>query len=226
MGFFDSVKSSVADAQLKAKEVHLSLNVVSGKSNLGMSGFSNTIVMRQNDANEIYFDTKPGDFFKIVGYKWDGPKYKTVTTSQEQGNAQGKTKSKGSLGGAVVGTLLLPGIGTAIGYSMGKKSKGNASYDKTGTIEENQVEDDGVASIQLRNIDTGNVITFGFTCNSKVDIDLQQFDLSLLPTSNTTVVENVSTQSDKIRLLKEYKALFDEGVISEEEFNAKKAELL
>ena len=49
-------------------------------------------------------------------------------------------------------------------------------------------------------------------------------------TNNTSQASSTSTdisfEQEKVKLLKEYKELFDSGVISEEEFNAKKASIL
>ncbi len=44
--------------------------------------------------------------------------------------------------------------------------------------------------------------------------------------TSSAVSANISSEQEKVKLLKEYKELFDSGVITEEEFNSKKASIL
>ena len=110
MGFTDSIKSAAAKIATQARETHVSVKITSGKNFLNLGAFSDTATIRQNSEGQIYFDKVDG-FFEIIDYQWDGPKYKTVSTSNTKESSKGKdkTKHKGGLGGAVIGTVLMPG---------------------------------------------------------------------------------------------------------------------
>ena len=225
-GLKNSLSNKADEIKVRAAEQHISLTVTAGKKNLNMNALSSSIVMRQNSNNQVYFDTMPGQFFILTDYTWEGPRYKTVSTSKEKGRSRSneKEKRKGGLGGAILGTVLMPGIGTAIGYAMTSKKvkKGRGRTRAKVVVDENQVEIMGNASIQLKNVVTQETFSFGFECNSKIDVELDNFDWS----NADADIEDIQSQADKIRLLKEYKELYDQNIISEEEFEQKKQELL
>lgn len=162
--FMDNVKT-------RSQEVHITLAITSGKKSLHMGMLASTITMRQNADGYIYFDTMPEEIFTLNDYSWEGPRYKNVTTTQEKGKHKDKTGRKGGLGAAAVGTLLMPGVGTAIGYAMGSKKVTKGKHKNNVVTDENQEEIDGTASIQLRNAKTGETFSFGFVCNTKINVD-------------------------------------------------------
>lgn len=208
------------------QEIHITLAITSGKKSLHMGMLASTITMRQNADGYIYFDTMPEEIFTLNDYSWEGPRYKNVTTTQEKGKYKDKTKRKGGLGAAAVGTLLMPGVGTAIGYATGSKKVTKGKHTNNVVTDENQEEIDGTASIQLKNVKTGETFSFGFVCNTKINVELDAFDWNNLPESQEQITQNVQSESDKIKLLKQYKDLLDSGIISQDEFNQKKRELL
>lgn len=217
--FMDNMKT-------RSAEPHITLTVTSGNQSLHMGIFSSTITMRQNSDGYIYFDTMPEELFTLNDYSWDGPQYKNVTTTQETGKHKDKTKRKGGLGAAAVGTLLFPGVGTAIGYAVGSK-KVTKGKNKTDIVtNENLEEIDSAASIQLKNIKTGETFSFGFKCNTNINVELDAFNWDNLPEIQEQSAQNVQSESDKISLLKQYKELLDSGIITQEEFDQKKQELL
>lgn len=227
MGLFDNKN--------KAGDISMTLEITAGKENLNMGFLSSKVKMSQNADRIVYFDSIPDQYFRFTDYTWDGPSYKMVTTSKESGKSKGKnkekTKRKGGLGGAVVGTMLLPGVGTAIGYMATskkvKKGKGKSEYNVNTVVDENQVETDNTATIQVANIDTGATFSIGIKCNSKINIDLDRFDWSDVEEEDEkSIGETRQIETDSIKLLKEYKELLDMGAITQEEFTRKKRELL
>ena len=227
MGLFDNKN--------KNGDISMTLEITAGKENLNMGFLSSRVKMAQNADKLVYFDSLPDKYFKLADYTWDGPTYKTVTTSKEKGKSKtkdkGKEKRKGGLGGAVVGTLLMPGVGTAIGYMATskkvKKGKGTTTTNVNTIVDENQVETDNTATIQVADAETGATFSIGIKCNSKINIDLDRFDWSDVNVEEETPIQEArQIESDAVKLLKEYKELLDMGVITQEEFDQKKKSLL
>ena len=104
-------------------DIGIELEVTVGQETLNLKRWTDRVQMFQREDGLVYFDSLPNQLFRLKDYRWDGPKYKTVTETTEKGKAKdrGKEKRKGGLGGAVVGTVLMPGVGTAIGYAMTSK---------------------------------------------------------------------------------------------------------
>lgn len=226
MGFMDKMKEAAANAQVRNKEHHISLTITSGKNELGLGMFSSGVVMRENADGLVYFDTLPDRFFALKGFEWDGPMYKDVVIENTKDKSKTKTKHKGGLGGAVVGTLLMPGIGTAIGYAATRKKVDNTKGNIQTVSNSSQEEVMSPATIELADVDTGSKIVFGFDCNTQISNELRNFNWSKKETSTVEVMQDVSNQQDKVTLLKQYKELLDSEIITQEEFEQKKKELL
>ena len=224
--------------QAKKEEPSMNLTVVSGQKALNLGMFSKTVTMKQDSEGRVYFNTMPGKLFYLNDYTWDGPLYKTVTTSigTEKTKTKDKTKKKGGLGGAVVGAMVGGPVGLVAGYGLrnGKKTKGKGSaVTKSNVVtDESQEEIDSTATIQLRDPMTGTTFSFGITCNSKINVELDCFDWSDVTADDDEAAElaktsaAVTSESEKIALLKQYKELLDAGVITQEEFDEKKKSLI
>lgn len=222
MGFTDNIKASWDKMQTQAKELHVTVEVKSGKQFLNMGPLTSSITIRQNADGNIYFDKVDG-FFEITDYQWEGPRYKTVSTTNSTEKSKEKTKKKGGLGGAVVGTILAPGVGTVIGYAATRKKETKGNADTNSVSSEEEVETKSNAKMTLRNLSTGESFTIGFLCDSKIDGDLSNFSMN---TQRTVTTSEVTQQKSKVELMKEYKDLLDAGIINEEEFAQKKKEIL
>lgn len=224
MGFADNMSTMVNKMATQAKERHISLEITSGKQQLNMGMLSLSATMRENADGKIYFD-KVNDFFEIIDYSWEGPRYKTVTTTNTVNKHGGKdkTKKKGGLGGALVGTLVMPGVGTAVGYALthGSQTKhgGKDQIDTTQNTHEEEVKTN--ATLTLRSLSTGQSFVIGFKCDTQIDTELQNFPMNV-----SRKEAPVAEQKDAVTLLKEYKGLLDDGIISQDEFDKKKKELL
>ena len=205
-------------------DVYTTIWVVAGGEYLNLAPNS-AVFMAQRPNGMVYFNSLPNKLFHLINYEWQGPVYNTVVTTNEsaittqhnKGKSKEKTKRKGGLLGAAVGTVLMPGVGTAIGYAMTSKKVAKGKTKNTGRqvtnnqsiTNQNQVEVDSMGKIGLADPDTGQTFSIGIRCNSQIDIELDGF--------------NWPNQQPQI---KEYKALLDSGVITEEEFEKKKQEML
>ena len=227
----DSVASFGERLQKQREEKKLNLNVISGKKQV-VNSFGNSVTMRQQVDGKIYFNNDDTTLYEFIDFIWDGPKYQNITKSETIGKEKGKTKRKGRLIGAAVGTVLLPGIGTVIGVAHGtgnKKSKNKirsntVTYDKT-------VEIDSAAFIKLKKIDTNEILSLYITCNSKIRNELLAFDQNKdqVYTFKEDTVENANEETysvDPYEEIRKVKELLDMGIITQEEFDTKKKELL
>lgn len=171
MGLFDKPKDTIT------------LTVIAGQRNFdGAVGLSGLLTLKQHPSGAVYTSGKNGpQVYMIVGYEWDGPEYKSVTTSSEKTTSRGteksKTKRTGRVTGAIAGTLIAPGVGTVIGAMVGtgnKKGKARATgaTTRTGTTSTHDVETTGTAYMTLRNIKTNETFMFSFKCNSKINVDI------------------------------------------------------
>ena len=218
----------------------ITITVTSGKKHLGLL-FSPEATLKRTFDDCITVNKSPLKY-EVLSYNWSGPAYDSVSTTTTDTKTNSKTKKKtkttGRLAGAAIGTLLLPGAGTAAGALLGTGSKSvqkgkGASKGFSNTITHG-VEASSSATMQLRIAGSSEVFTIGFKCNSKLDAELQTFlsDIiggsSFLNSDEETdepVAQPIS-ESDTIQILKEYKKLLDDGVITQEAFDKKKSELL
>lgn len=207
----------------------ITLRVVSGAESFRLNEKRAVFTVKQWKDGYVTVSNDPAKF-EMFDYEWNGPEYKniskTTSTSTTKGKNKEKTKRKGRLTGAAIGTVLAPGVGTAIGAAVGtgKETKGKNTSTTTGnsTTVNSDMEIDSFASVKFRNIETNQVNTIGFYCTSRTDIELKSFNIANTSDFNA----GITSQKNSVELLKEYKNLFDAGVITKEEFEQKKTELL
>lgn len=207
----------------------LKLRVISGKESFDLPSHKTPFLLRQWKDGYVTIADMP-EKYTLMDYEWNGPEYRTVekttTTSHTKGKSKEKTKRRGHLAGAVIGTAIAPGVGTIVGAAVGtgKKTKGknNSITTGTATTTSDNIEVDSYASMKMRNVETNQVNTIGFYCSSNIDMQLKSFNIS----QSSDIVENVRNQKTSVELLKDYKELLDSGIITQEEFEQKKIELL
>ena len=126
--------------------------------------------------------------------------------------------------GAVIGTMLMPGVGTAVGAAIGAGGKGKKKYEEDGTVDttQQQVEVMSRSVIKLKNIETGEFASIVINCNSDIDAQIKcfQFNNNFQTTDNAEDIQNIASA------LKSLKELVDLGVLTQEEFEKKKEQLL
>ena len=210
----------------KHKPPKISLTVVAGKKMLGMGFLSKTVTMKQNENGEVSFSSLKDETFYLVGYEWGGPSTGTVTTLNSDEDKQEHSGRKGRLAGAAIGTVLMPGVGTAIGLAAGTGKKTKGKTHSTTNTKTKEVEEETTATIVARNTKTNEMITFGIACTTAIDISLRNFDWSHAQSPNNQAPDMLPSESEKIELLKKYKGLLDEGIISSDEFKEKKKALM
>ncbi len=107
--------------------------------------------------------------------------------------------------GTLVGTVLLPGVGTVIGAAIEAKKKDNS-----------------VAELDLINIETKQIVTLVVKCDEKKLKELAGIRIS----SYKEEVESTGPVFSEADELLKFKELLDSGVINQDEFDTKKKELL
>lgn len=219
MGIMDSIKKGIECG----KDKSISIQIKFGNKEIGVGSVT---TMRQKEDGSIYFNTSDDVLYKIVSYKWDGPIYEEVITSSTKSKEEKKKKGKAGkmTAGALVGSLLMPGVGTVVGAAIGAGGKGkeNTEGEKQSTQKTSRIEKDGTALIVLKNIETYKQASITIKCNSELNSQIMCFDL---PTE-TDVKEKASDTVAALQGIKALKELLDMGAITEEEFNEKKKELL
>lgn len=138
----------------------------------------------------------------------------------------GHTVTKGGLGRAVAGGLLFGGVGAIVGgVTGGKKSKGVCNSMKLRVTLKNAHTDNTYISFIMSETKTSSFIyktaqTSAQSCISALEIIADQ--------NQSAVIEEATAQpsSSAADEIIKFKQLLDAGVITQEEFEAKKRQLL
>lgn len=121
-----------------AKDRSVLINITFGNKELGLS---NNATIRQKLSGEVYFNYDDSVLYKIISYDWKGPDYEFMTTSNTKGSENSETTKKGKSGkmatGALIGTVLFPGVGTIVGAAIGAGGKGKS---KTQSMNESSTQ--------------------------------------------------------------------------------------
>ncbi|WP_427814427.1 SHOCT domain-containing protein [Enterococcus sp. 22-H-5-01] len=205
---------------------------------IGGANLINTIeysYIHQLKDGRIYFKNNDEDFFYLKSIEFEGPKFKTVTIESSQGSSSTNTiqkeKIKGKAGkvasGAIIGSIIAPGLGTAVGAYAGSKGKdkkkitiseqANNKSHSTNTTQE--VEEKSLGTLTIERIADGKV----FSITIKIDSEGYHELSSGMESKNDLGLENELSYEQVVSKLKELKKLVDLGILSEEEFNQKKA---
>lgn len=184
-----------------------------------------TTLWKQQDGL-VYFGKKADELFEIVSFSWDGPRFSDVTTSETTGGEKGKQKRTGRVIGATVGTVLAPGVGTVIGAAFGTGNKKANKKTKQSTVTSTDtVEVETIATLTMREVATGKIVARSFKGLQSSIIELQDFAQSSIGSQDASIEPHGET-NDPYEELKKMKELLDMGVLSQDEFDLKKKELL
>ena len=138
--------------------------------------------MRQKANGNIYFNYDSDTEYKLIGYEWNGPIYDQIITSNTQGNST--TKKNGKMGkmtaGAVVGTMLLPGVGTAVDAAIGASGKNKSNTQSAANTRQisTQNEKMSTAIIKLKRISDNTIHSITVNCNSSIDSKIRCFNMN------------------------------------------------
>lgn len=133
----------------------------------------------------------------------------------------GETVTKGGLGRAIAGGALLGGVGAVVGGVTGKKKTKNIVNSLLLKITLNDINNPSVYIQLIRSKTKTDSFTYRSTYKFAQDI------LSTLAIisehTNNNISSNINSEADEIL---KFKNLLDNGIITQEEFNIKKKELL
>ncbi|MBM6413549.1 SHOCT domain-containing protein [Lacticaseibacillus paracasei] len=265
MGFFDKLKEAgnkLNEASLltpeekeERKQAKIALKAevileepikfVSGHELVGASGFGSRIYQLKD--NTVIFGLNNPDHFWITGIEFAGPRYHEIQTTKSKSHTKGKSKAKKhrhGLGGAVIGTILAPSIGTVAGAIVGShsgkdKTKGSSSTIGEASTITSQIEDDSSTIVKLTNAATDENVQIilltktrdyqrlmSFHVNMEV-INKDDSDDHSESSSRTSANPKTDTSSSSpVEEIRKYKQLLDDGIITAEEFSTKKKQLL
>lgn len=171
--------------------------------------------MTQRKDGSVYFEKEDVEFFRIVSFNWEGPKYEERSETITQ-----TTSKKSGLGRAVVGGVLAGPAGAIVGGMTGK-SKGEAT--STTRFYQEEVASPGI--LVLKDIETSAEHQLEMSIKQRTASVIQEMhklsQKQELPKTNPDAI--VNNDLDEIR---KYKQLVDEGIITESEFEKKKKQIL
>lgn len=238
MGIFDNMVNSMKESREKSnaiaqqhrecdKDLSIYLNFVSGNKELGLSKYA---TLRQKNDGTVYFNYDDNVQYRLVGYEWNGPVYEHIVSTNSHDNYSSETVKKGKSGkmaaGALIGTALMPGVGTIVGAAIGAggKSKSNTKANATSNGQQisKQVEQKGNAIIHLHSISSNSFHSLMFVCDSAIDSKMRFFQVDQTKTTS----EMTKEITDSLKGIKALKELLDMGAITQEEFDSKKQQLL
>jgi len=141
-------------------------------------------------------------------------------------------KSGRMAAGALVGTMILPGIGTAVGAAIGAggKSKQNTTgntHVNTYTNSNSQqisknVEQNTTAIIRLKRLTDNTIHSLTIVCNTEIDAHLRCFNIK----KEKSIADASTEAAESLKGIKALKELLDMGAITQDEFDIKKNQLL
>lgn len=218
---------------------YVALQLTSGMRQVSTSSFSNEVKLYPlNKPRHVYFGND-ADQYVVLSYQWQGPTYTQTMITNTVNDEHGKQGRKGHIAGAVIGTILLPGAGTVIGGLMGTGKKSNSTTSGHTEQRVEQTELETIANLVLGRIGTKTRVTIGFKCNSDLDQKLRATIPGLeevytdgsLPEQKQPAIEQQKTaeieqKQDPMEQIMKMKQLLDCGAITQEEFDAKKKQLL
>ncbi len=212
--------------QLQAEQAKMQKVTLQINSGFQLVHASSVSTMFQREDGTVYFNNNFHDKFTLIDYDWSGPRFEVTTNSTT--NTTGQEVTKGKSGrmatGAIIGTAIFPGVGTAVGAAIGaggKKKKSTNSLSNTNSVQR-QTEILTPATLKFRNIDTNALVSIVIGCNTLIDSQIKGFQIQ----QEQSVHEISKDTTDALKGIKALKELLDMGAITEEEFEQKKQQLL
>ncbi|EOH87590.1 SHOCT domain-containing protein [Enterococcus villorum] len=231
---FSKKKSFLLDVKNTETVFEKGIHIIGGQHLIEAEGYTK---IGQLTDGRVYFKGNYNYFYYLVSLDFEGARYRTETVQTSNGitntNSIERTKKKGKSGkvvaGAIIGTMIVPGIGTAVGAYAGgkgkdkkkKKAKQVVSTKNVTSGTTREVEENSVCHLELVRLSDDKKIKISVKANSTDYHELASMELKTDYLSNQAI-----TREQAIEKLKELKELFDLSIISEEEFDIKKKEYL
>ena len=142
----------------------------------------------------------------------------------------------GGVGRAIAGGILAGGVGAIVGATTAKKKiKSYKVVIYTSSIKHSSYTIDLIdTEMKTSHVDYQNAVKFAADINASIKAIIEQNNRATLNrTTQDQISQNGNIRSiasgshdDKVKLLKEYKELLDSGVLTQEEFERQKKDLL
>lgn len=211
----EEIKKAKADEK-QAKKDALNAEIQENKERL--AAFKQDRVIE----NALIIDLEHG-WFKIKGFMTGGVVFNLADINGFEVVENGETVTSGGLGRAAVGALAFGGAGAIVGAITGKKKTKSIIENLKIKINMNDLD----APVLYINLITTKTKTSSLTYKmgiKQADSIVSSLDVLVKQYQNIAPAEPVvSSATDEIR---KFKALLDDGIINQDEFDAKKAELL
>lgn len=224
---YENSKKAEQNRKERLKDLSIALDITFGNREIGIPANS---TLKQRPDGIVYFNFVYSKQYRLIGYEWNGINCEQHTLSETNGDMQSTTVKKGKSGkmaaGAIIGTMLMPGVGTAVGAAIGaggkskSKTKGS-NHSQTQQVLRN-VETDSQAIIRLQSMADNSIHAITFKCNSDIDTKIRCFNIDQ-EKNISDISEDISHSLNGIKALKE---LLDMGAITQEEYDKKKEEIL
>ncbi len=184
----------------------------------------------QLDDSTVTFSLSHAILFELISMSFAGPVYHEETIQKELSPATKTTvkKKHHGIAGTVIGTVLAPGVGTIAGAVVGshtgkdKITDGHAAKVSTST---KQVEDGAPLTLELRRLDNDEHITLVLAARTK-DYDRIRSEIKVPEVKDDNDEHSESISDEAVNQLKKIKDLLDSGILTQEEFDTKKKQIL
>lgn len=191
----------------------------------------------------VYFKPDEETIYEVMEVSWDGPAYESHTVTYEDESAESSQGRLGTIAGAAIGTAVLPGLGTLIGAAIGAGSDEEAELKARTKTREEYEEVPATCRIYLERVYDRKEILI----TTRVKEDKANDLLALVvigpddvpvpmpeavpvpiavPVAMPVPEAMPAAGDDPYEELKKLKELLDLGIITQEEFERKKASLL
>lgn len=251
-GFIDkALENNIRQRRHREKcRIHatIRLTIKFGAKQLGVEEI---VSFRQRTDGKVYFGYNDKVLYRLISYEWQGSDFATISNTntsgetqyRERGRTGGRTLAMGA--GAIAGSMIAPGVGTIVGTAIGAggsrktKTRGRAIETTNETSRVEEVEKDTLAQLIIQNIATEEIHRLMIVCNREIDgmiqclkwqedeernVSMNQQDIVCETIEEAEEAESVNT--NYAQQLYQLKSLLDAGIITADEFERKKQQVL